>query len=351
MAPPVAKTLIIRFSSVGDIILSSLLIRALRRRFPEAEIDYLVKGQYAELLRGNPHLTRVLEFPSGGSFAQLRALRQRVREAGYDLIVDIHGNLRSRYIALGARRIARYRKHTLRRRSLVHLKWNLFSEADRETSIALRYLAPLARLGVADDGLGLEVLPGDDDRRRATALLREAGLEGVTPLLALAPGARHWNKRWPAERFAQAAGLIAQKRGGAVLLLGAEDDRDVCRSVLDELSRLAPGLRAANLAGTTSLTQTAALMDRCALVLANDSGLMHLAAARKRPLVALFGPTVREFGFFPFGTESVVLEPSGLACRPCTTIGRGDCPRRHFRCMLDTAPEAVATSAEQVLAA
>jgi heptosyltransferase-2 len=351
MAPPVAKTLIIRFSSVGDIILSSPLIRALRRRFPEAEIDFLVKSQYADLVRGNPHLTRVLEFPSGGSFGQLRELRRRVRETGYDLIVDIHGNLRSRYIAYGARRIARYRKHTLHRRALVHLKWNLFSETDRQTSVALRYLAPLAPFGVTDDGLGLEVFPGEEDRARALTLLREAGLEGVTPLVAVAAGARHWNKRWPAERFAHAAALIAQKRGGAVLLLGAEDDGEVCRSVLDHLSRIAPALRAANLAGRMSLRQAAALMDRCALVLTNDSGLMHLAAARKRPLVALFGPTVREFGFFPFGTESVVLEHAGLECRPCTTIGRADCPRSHFRCMLDTAPEAVARSAEQVLAA
>jgi heptosyltransferase-2 len=351
MAPTVAKTLIIRFSSVGDIILSSLLIRTFRKRFPEAQIDFLVKAEYAELLRGNPHLTRILEFPAGGTFTDLKHLRRKVRAANYDLIVDIHGNLRSRYVALGASMVARYRKRTLARRALVHLKWNLYAPHHEPPSVALRYLAPVRRFDVIDDALGLEVFLDTHDRAVASSLLREAGLETVRPLVGIAPSARHRTKIWPPERYARAAALFLQHRPGAVVLLGAEHDRPVCQSVLEELSRIAPRIPVANLAGTMSLTQTAAVVDDCAVVLANDSGLMHLAAARKRPLVALFGPTVREFGFFPLGTRSIVLEQQGLPCRPCSTIGGPRCPRTHFRCMLDTAPEEVAASAEQVLSA
>ena len=351
MAPSVAKTLIIRFSSVGDIILSSLLIRAFRKRFPESQIDYLVKSEYAELLRGNPNVTRILEFPAGGTFTDLKHLHRKVRAANYDLIVDIHGNLRSRYIATAGGRVVRYHKRTLRRKTLVHLKWNLYSARNGAASVAVRYLSPLRRLGVTDDGLGLEVFLDDHDRTVAAAALREADIDGVSPLIGIAPSARHRNKMWPAERFAQAAAMILKRRGGAIVLLGAEHDRMTCQAVQEELSKCAPKLQTSNLAGTMSLTQTAAVMDHCAVILANDSGLMHLAAARKRPLVALFGPTVREFGFYPLGTQSVVIEQPQLSCRPCTTIGRPDCPQKHFRCMLDTAPETVAESAERVLSA
>jgi len=351
MAPPVAKTLIIRFSSVGDIILSSLLIRALRRRFPTAQIDYLVKAEYAELLRGNPHLTRVLELPAGGTFTDLKHMLRKVRAANYDLIVDIHGNLRSRYVSLGGRRVVRYHKRTIRRTALVRLKLNLYAKRSGVPSVAERYLAPVARFGVRDDGQGLEVFVDEHDRKVAASLIQELGMDGLRPLVGVAPSARHRNKMWPAERFARTAALVAERRGTGVILFGAEHDRAVCAAVLEELSRVAPGTRAAHLAGQMSLTQTAALMDHCAVVLANDSGLMHLATARKRPVVALFGPTVREFGFFPVGTHSIVMERQGLSCRPCTTIGRPDCPRTHFRCMLDTTPEDVAASAERVLSA
>ena len=215
-----------------------------------------------------------------------------MRAANYDLIVDIDGNLRSRSIATAGGRVVRYHKRTLRRKTLVHLKWNLYSARNGAASVAVRYLSPLRRLGVTDDGLGLEVFLDDHDRTVAAAALREADIDGVSPLIGIAPSARHRNKMWPAERFAQAAAMILKRRGGAIVLLGAEHDRMTCQAVQEELSKCAPKLQTSNLAGTMSLTQTAAVMDHCAVILANDSGLMHLAAARKRPLVALFGPTV-----------------------------------------------------------
>jgi heptosyltransferase-2 len=111
----------------------------------------------------------------------------------------------------------------------------------------------------------------------------------------------------------------------------------------------APDAPIVNAAGRLSLTETAALVDRCSVVLSNDSGLMHIAAARKRGLVALFGPTVRELGFFPYGTESIVLEKTELSCRPCTHIGGPSCPKKHYRCMNDIEPHHVVHSLKQFL--
>jgi len=131
-----------------------------------------------------------------------------------------------------------------------------------------------------------------------------------------------------------------------VLLFGAREEEDLCAAVAEGIRALHPGGRTVNLAGRLSLLETAAAMDRCALVVANDTGLMHIAAARGVPLAAVFGPTVRQFGFFPRGARAAVVEHPGLDCRPCTHIGLPRCPEGHFRCMNEITAEVVAQAAE-----
>jgi heptosyltransferase-2 len=125
-------------------------------------------------------------------------------------------------------------------------------------------------------------------------------------------------------------------------VLGGRDDAGVCSAVADGIRAAAPAALVINLAGRLTLTGCALVMDRAPVVITNDTALMHIASARSRPVVAVFGPTVREFGFFPTGPQSVVLERNGLDCRPCTHIGLSYCPAGHFRCMLDTEPSAAA---------
>ena len=342
-------TLIVRFSSVGDIVLSSLLIRALRTRFPQSEIDFLVKEQYADLVRHNPHLTRTLVLPAGGSASDLQHLRSRVRQSGYDLIIDVHDSLRSRYLCFGAPLVARIRKRKLARFALVHGKHDLYARFGGDPSVALRYLEPVKHLGVCDDGQGLEVFITEQDRAEAAHALAGTGIAAGTPVLGICPTSRHVTKMWPAERFAGAASAIGTGHGLPVVIFGAESERDQCSAIGQAICRERPALHVANLAGSLSLTAAAAAMDSCALVLTNDSGLMHLASARKRKVLALFGPTVRQFGFFPFGTESRVIEEHRLPCRPCTSIGGPVCPQGHFRCMLDITVDRVAGAAAELL--
>jgi lipopolysaccharide heptosyltransferase II len=342
-------TLIVRFSSVGDIVLSSLLIRALRTRFPRSEIDFLVKEQYAELVRHNPHLTRTLVLPAGGSASDLQHLRSRVRLSGYDLIIDIHDSLRSRYLCFGAPLVVRLRKRKLARFALVHGKHDLYARFGGDPSVALRYLEPVRHLGVDDDGQGLEVFVTGQDQAEAAEALAGAGISSGTPVLGICPTSRHVTKTWPGERFAGAASAIAAEHGLPVVIFGAGSERDQCAAIGKAIVRERPALRVAVLAGSLSLSATAAAMDSCALVLTNDSGLMHLASARKRKVLALFGPTVRQFGFFPFGTEFRVIEEGGLPCRPCSSIGGPVCPKGHFRCMLDITADRVAGVAGELL--
>ncbi len=343
------KTLIIRFSSVGDIVLSSLLVRVLRKGFPHAQIDYLVRSRYAELLRNNPFLSTIIEFPEGGTFHDLRRLRRRIRSEGYDLIVDIHDSLRSRYLCFGLRPVVRINKRKIARFALIKFKCDLYARFGGAPGIAQRYLETVEHFGVADDGGGTELHlpPGASDR--AAAVIREAGVSGTGCIVGIAPSARHNTKMWPRERYAEMALALIETHMARILLFGSPEDVVCCREIRDLILMANPRAIVADLAGRLSLTETAAAMDACAVVVANDSGLMHIAAARKRTLVAIFGPTVRQLGFFPPPETSVVVERLGLPCRPCTHIGLPVCPKGHFKCMNEIDAATVIAAVERSL--
>lgn len=345
MREPITRTLIIRFSSVGDIILTTPLVRNLRRAFPECRIDFLVKSAYADLLHGNPHVSRVIAFDGNEGVGGLRRLRKEIRDEGYDLILDLHDSLRSRYVCAGQSGVRRYRKRKLARAVLVRWQRDVYRLFGGSPGVIERYLETVRHLGVSDDGEGPELFPSPGDVAAAGALLHDApaGWVGVSP------SARHETKVWPPERFASAASALARDRGFGVVLLGGPDDIERCGVVEARIRADAPGMPVANAAGKLTLLQSAALLDRCAVVLANDSGLMHVASARKRPLVAVFGSTVRQFGFAPYGRRSVVVERPEVLCRPCTGIGRARCPEGHFRCMLDISDDQVVAAASLLL--
>ena len=350
MVDTIHRTLIIRFSSVGDIILSSLLLWVLHNRFPECGIEFLAKEEFADLVRYNPHVARVIEFPANGGFRELQKLRDAIRKANYDRVVDIHDSVRSRYLCFGLPNVVRISKRKIARFLLVKTKWDTYEWFGGSPSIAERYLEPVAELGVTNDGNGLEVFFPPVDSERAIGILQNAGINNGTMIIGISPASRHNTKMWLKERFAETASTIARDRSAAVLLFGSGQDENVrCEEIKSVIETLSPGVTVLNLAGTVSLTETAALMDRCSLVITNDSGLMHLAAARKKKVLAIFGPTVRELGFFPYGTTSTVIEDMHLSCRPCTHIGLPVCPKGHFKCMNDIPARTVIDAAHLLL--
>jgi len=154
---------------------------------------------------------------------------------------------------------------------------------------------------------------------------------------------------WPPERFAESAAALGLRHGAGIVLFGSAAEAERCTSVVERMASLAPSVAALSTAGMLSLAETAAAMDCCDVILTNDSGLMHIAAARKRKIVAVFGSTVRQFGFYPPAGQSIVVEEHDLGCRPCTPIGRASCPRGHFRCMLDIVPARVITAASALM--
>ena len=350
MADTILRTLIIRFSSVGDIVLASLLIRVLRKRFPASTIDFLVKEEYADLVRHNPNISNLIEFPAKEGIAELRSVRFKIRDRSYDLLIDIHNSVRSRFVCFGHPRVIKVNKRKLARFLLVKTKWNCYDWLGGAPSVAERYLETVQRFGVENDGMGLEVFFPKHADETAERLLLDAGVKKGSVVIGICPSARHGNKMWLKERFAETASVLACEYSATVLLFGSgETEKNRCQEIKSLIEKESPGVLTLNLAGRLSLAETAAMMDRCSVVITNDSGLMHIAAARKRKVVAIFGPTVRELGFFPYGTTSAVIEDISLSCRPCTHIGLPECPKGHFKCMNDIQAAQVIDAARLLL--
>lgn len=350
MPDSTTKTLIIRFSSVGDIVLSSPLIRALRRKEPDGQIDFLVKDAYADLVRHNPNITHVLSFPSDGNAADLLVLRRKIMAERYDRILDIHDSLRSRIVSIGGGDVRRINKRKLARFILVHCKRDFYSFFGGSPGVADRYLETVEDLGIANDDDGLDLFLPPEATAAARHIIDASGIDPHLPFIGVCPSARHFTKMWPPERYAMAASRLAEQFHAGVLLLGAHDERNRCVMIADAIRQSSPAVHTIVAAGRTVLSETAALMDACMLVLTNDTGLMHIAVARKRPVVAVFGSTTRQLGFFPVGRNACVVERPSLNCRPCSHIGRKECPLGHFHCMLDIEPDAVVAAAQHLIA-
>ncbi|MBI4429778.1 MAG: lipopolysaccharide heptosyltransferase II [Ignavibacteriales bacterium] len=334
-----SKTLVIRFSSVGDIVLSTPLLRVLRKRFPQGQIDYVTKKEYAELVRSNHNLNLTYELDASGGFQELRRLKRRIMEEKYDLVVDIHNSIRSRYLRsfLGTQ-TAVVDKRELERHLLVKFKRNLYKEV---VSVADRYIECVEEFGVEKDGEGLELYIPDEVLFGVSGKIAKLALSRFEKVIGLCPASRHFTKRWPEDRFAELGIRFARNIGAKILIFGARDDAALCSGITMQINDHAGEERATDFSGQFSLLETAAAMQFCDVVVTNDTGLMHMAAAMHKKVVAIFGSTVREFGFFPAGTENAVLEKKGLYCRPCSHIGRPSCPEVHFRCMKDISVDEV----------
>jgi lipopolysaccharide heptosyltransferase II len=344
----ISKTLVIRFSSIGDIVLSTPLLRVLRTHMPHGQIDYVTRTEYAELVKSNQNLNYTYEFDAAQGFEGLRVLKRKVKEAGYDLIIDLHDSLRSKYLRSlkGPKRLV-VDKRVLERSMLVNLKKNVYREV---VPVVDRYLEPLKEFGITNDGKGLELHIPDEVLFGVSGKMAKYKLNQHEKVVGLCPGARHFTKRWPAERFAHVGAALARTTDSKILLFGGMADEPVCNQISADINNEAGPERATSLCGELGLLETAAAMEYCDVIVTNDTGLMHIATAMHKKIVAIFGSTVKEFGFFPYDPEAIVLERLGLQCRPCSHIGRSECPEKHFRCMKEIEPEEVIIRAKELLA-
>lgn len=323
--------LVVRFSAIGDIILTTPLLRALRARHPGARISVVTKRPFMPLVADNPHVDDVFGLAPGGS---LREVAQRIRSIRYTHLLDLHGSLRT----LGLRVLAPgpwrgYSKRRIAREALIRFKRNWYRE-DVPVPVAERYFEAADGLDVAPDGKPPEFFLHPASEDRAATWLAQAKIGQDRRLVAIAPGAAHATKRWPVPQWALLARQIVAT-GADVAVLGGPDDSAIAGEIV---ARVGP--RAVSAAGALSLQETGAVIRRAAALVSGDTGVMHMATGVGTPVVALFGPTVRPFGFFPYKAHATVLERD-LPCRPCSAQGGPVCPYAHHLCLQQIAPEAV----------
>jgi len=338
---PLERILIIRLGAIGDILLATPVIRALAAEFPEGRIDFLTKEAYIGLLKANPGLAGVIAFPPDRGFRGLAETLRLVRSRRYDAVVDLQDSIRSRLLAFfsGSRIRRTVRIGRFRRFLLVRLRMDRYREA---APVPVKYLNAVEDLGAADDGKGLDLAVDPAARESVNSRLGRLGIGNRSKIVALAPGAGRKTKRWPAERFAE-TGRRFGELGFRIAVLGGSRDADVCSAVTAGAGRFAVSFCA-----SASLAETAALLERCSLLVTNDTGVMHMASALRIPTVAVFGPTTRHFGFFPFRSPATVLERN-LPCRPCSFHGTDRCPEAHFNCMRTISSDEAVSAAEKLL--
>lgn len=328
----VHRTLVIRFGALGDLVLATALLPGLRRQRPSTHVTWVTKEIWAPLLAHDPRIDALITLGPGES---LRSLRSRLDDHGFDRVIDAHSNLRSRLLTaqLPPAPTVRLHKDTFARWLLVAGGPQLAS-LDRRLVDRFRALVPASRPTDRP-----RIVVGTRPRARASVAMEDDG-----PWLAVAPGAKHPAKRWPAERFAAVARAHADRHGARVLVLGGPDDRAEMRVVESAV----PG--AVVWPADGPLDEVAAALERCALLLANDSGLVHLAEAVGTPVVAVFGPTVRAWGYFPLDPRSRVVEKD-VACRPCSKAGERPCRQPETWCLTRSTVDEVTSVVEDAWSA
>jgi heptosyltransferase-1 len=336
------RILIIKPSSFGDVIHTLPVLNGLRRQFPRAHIAWLVSTACAGLLTGHPQLDEVIPFDRkrfgriGRSLTVTLDFIRFVRDLyarRFDLVVDLQGLFRSGFLALASG--ARVRVGFSRTRELA---WIFYSHRlavpDPDIHAVDRYYLLANSLGFADLPVEFPLPIDPQARTQVHQMLAEGGIRPAQPFALLAPGTRWETKRWPAEHFAQTARVLRDRHGVPVVLAGAPDEVEAARQVAE---RAGPGVL--NLAGRTRVPQLVALVAEAGVVLMNDTGPMHLAAALHKPLIAIFGPT-SPARTGPYRRPEAVCRLD-LPCSPCYLKRLADCPYNH-RCLRELSPEVVA---------
>ncbi|WP_319777850.1 glycosyltransferase family 9 protein [Maridesulfovibrio sp.] len=315
---------------LGDAVLTLPLIKALALRFPEAEIHLIVRKGVEALFEGQPELAGVHGFDKRGAQKGMGAARSYGAELGrqgFDLWISAHTSMRSAVVAMstGIKDRIGYAAPWYNRfiySQTVERRFDELEEVERLLALG----EPLGISGIAPDvtlELPAEVLGEAEDFFR--------GL-GNRPVIGVHPGSTWETKKWPEQNFAQVIDRCVAE-GFKVFFFGGPAETGLCRSVLDQAKQADAVI---NLAGKLGLQQLAAHIRQLDVYVTNDSGPMHIAWMQKVPVLAMFGPTVRRFGFFPRGAGSTVLEsPADLQCRPCGLHGGKTCPEKHHKCMTD----------------
>lgn len=334
------KILVIRFSALGDLVLTTPIFRELKRVFPETKITLLTSSELGSVLKNNPHIDQFIWHTRNESYIELKKLINNLREEKYDLIYDAHRSIRSiwivwnlsRFGVLNIPEVWSINKRSLLRSLLIHLKLNFLKNTPSQRHHLLRPLQDQTKFVLNNQ---TELFPDQNTVLNIQNFLQKNNLLSKQ-FIAIGASASYPLKCWPLNYFKKLiSNLIEQD--WPIVLVGGEEEIENAQLEQDYYGKVI------SVAGKFSTLESAELLRHARIVVTNDTSVGHLAEALLTPAIVLFGSTVREFGYAPFLKESTMLETKEeLSCRPCSSDGRGKCSNRNYlRCMTTITPEMV----------
>ncbi len=326
------KFLVIRFSSIGDIVLTTPVVRCIKQQLPGAEVHFLTKKSFNGIVETNPYIDKVILLDTSWDL-----MIHELQQEGYDYIIDLHHNLRTLRVkkSLKAKSFS-FNKLNIQKWLLTTLKINIMPNMH----IVDRNLATVSSLGVMNDGKGLDYFIPEKDavKQNDIPASHHFGFIGIVI------GAALNTKKLPIHKLKQLCSNIAYP----IILLGGPEDR----AAGDEIASV-DAIKIYNACGKFNLNESADLVRKAKLIITHDTGLMHIAAAFKKPILSIWGNTTPLFGMEPyFGNTQITnhkFQVQNVSCRPCSKIGYKQCPKKHFKCMELQDVELIAKNALQII--
>jgi ADP-heptose:LPS heptosyltransferase len=311
------KILVIRFSSIGDIVLTTPVLRCLKTQMPEVQIHYCTKRSYKTILEANPYIDQFHFLEES-----VNELAEELKKEKFDLVLDLHNNLRTRILKF---------KLNVSSRSFEKLNWekwllvNLKIDKMPRLHIVDRYLKTVEHLAVNNDGAGLDyfIPKGQEIDLKTLPKIFKSGYE------VYAIGGQHETKKMPLPKMKELLAYITQP----LILLGGKEDQENGLALEQYAKTELKRNNVLDLCGKQGLNQSASIIQQANKVYTHDTGMMHVAAAFKKEVICIWGNTVPKFGMYPYQTKHQNWEVSNLSCRPCSKIGFDKCPKGHFKCM------------------
>ncbi len=307
------KVLIIRFSSIGDIILTTPVIRCIKKQL-DCEVHFCTKENYKNIVANNPYVDKVHVLKNS-----ISDLTEELQKEKFDYIIDLHKNLRTLRVKNKLKAPAySFDKLNIKKWLMVQFKINRLPAVH----IVDRYLKTVASLGVENDNEGLDYFIPEKDH----VILSSSGDFKAGNYVAIAIGAQHATKRLPLHKLIELCTNIS----APIILLGGKEDAETAEQIMVALPNRKDIYQGC---GAFNLNQSASIIKQSKTVVSHDTGLMHIAAAFKKEIWSIWGNTIPDFGMYPYQTHHHVIERAHLSCRPCSKIGYQHCPKKHFKCM------------------
>ena len=324
------KFLVVRFSSIGDIILTTPVVRHLKQQVEDAEIHYLTKSAFIPLLEANPFIDQIHSFDGN-----LKMCITNLKKEGFDYIIDLHHNIRTARIKVGLKRMD-FSVNKLNRLKWLYVNFKLNRLPD--VHMVDRNLETIRSFISAKDEGGLDYYIPEKEEIDLSAfpVIYQKGYIG------LAIGAQHMTKKLPFESLVE----LCNQLNHPIILLGGPTDRETGEAITKSL----PQKEILNSCGKYNIHQSASLVRQARILITHDTGLMHIGAAFNKKIISIWGNTVPQFGMYPYRADpsSIQFEVTGLVCRPCSKIGHHRCPKKHFKCMLNHDLDGIVQAADQL---